>query len=254
MHKTYVNGISIAYERRGHGSPLVLLHGYPLDHTIWQPVVPMLQARADLILPDLRGFGDSEPTADGYSLLDMAADVAGLLDNLKIKQAAIAGHSMGGYIALAFAHAYPKRVLGLGLVASQTLPDTPDRRQGRYDTVDQVKSNGVEVVADAMTPRLTPSPELQPVLRQITLRQRPDAIIGALKAMAERPDATPYLAGFDFPVSIVHGLEDALIPIERAREVQSGIAQAYLVELNGVGHMPMMEAPRLTAEALETLI
>jgi pimeloyl-ACP methyl ester carboxylesterase len=73
-------------------------------------------------------------------------------------------------------------------------------------------------------------------------------------ALADRQDASPYLAGFDFPVTIVHGLEDALIPIERAREIQSSVAQGYLVELNGVGHMPMMEAPRLTAEALITLI
>jgi 3-oxoadipate enol-lactonase len=254
MHKTYLKGITIAYERLGRGTPFVLLHGYPLDHTIWQPVVPLMRDRADLILPDLRGFGESETTADDYSLADMAADVAGLLDNLKIKQAVIAGHSMGGYIALAFAHVYPKRVLGLGLVASQALPDTADRRRGRYDMVEQVKAHGVEIVADAMPPRLTPAHELQAVLRETVLRQPPEGIIGALKALAERQDASPYLAGFDFPVTIVHGLEDALIPIERAREVQSSVAQGYLVELNGVGHMPMMEAPRLTAEALITLI
>ncbi len=253
MQKAYVNGISLAYERRGRGTPLILLHGYPLDHTIWEPVIPLLQEQADLILPDLRGFGESEATTNDYSVADMAADVAGLLDHLKVKRAVIAGHSMGGYIALAFARTLPERILGLGLIATQAVADTPDRRKGRYATAEQVKQEGVAVVADSMPAKLTPSPELQVVLRAIASRQRPEGIIGALKALAGRPDASSYLSGFNFNVAIVHGLEDALIPIERAREVQVNVPQGYMVELKGVGHMPMMEAPRLTAEALKTL-
>ena len=253
MHKAHLNGITLAYERKGRGTPFVLLHGYPLDHVIWEPVVPLLEDRADLILPDLRGFGGSEATAGGYSLADMAGDVAALLDSLKIKKIILAGHSMGGYIALAFARAWPERVLGLGLVSSQAAADTPEGRQKRYATAKQVEAQGVGVVADSMPARLTSNPALQPVLRQIANRQRPEGIVGALKAMAGRPDCGPSFSGFNFPVAIVHGLEDGLIPIDRAREVQAAVPRGYMVELNGVGHMPMMEAPRLTAEALRTL-
>jgi pimeloyl-ACP methyl ester carboxylesterase len=254
MQKTYINGFSLAYDRRGRGTPFVLLHGYPLDHTIWQPVVRLLEERADLILPDLRGFGESETPKDEYTLPEIAADLAALLDHLKIKQVALAGHSMGGYVALAFAHAYPERVLGLGLVASQSGADTPEGRKARYAVVEQVRSEGVKAVADGMAPRLTPNRELQAQLRELILQQHPEGIVGALKALAGRPDSTPYLADFAFHISVVHGLEDNLIPIERARELQASVRQGYLVELKGVGHMPMMEAPRTTAEALSTLL
>jgi len=107
MNRLSLNDLGLAYDRRGSGTPLVLIHGFPLDHTIWEPLVPLLEKDCDLILPDLRGFGESEPSRTPYLLADLAADTAALLDHLKIEKAAIAGHSMGGYVALAFAHAYP---------------------------------------------------------------------------------------------------------------------------------------------------
>lgn len=254
MPKTYVSGFGLSYERRGRGTPFVLLHGYPLDRSIWAPVARLLEERVDLILPDLRGFGESELPAGEATLADMAEDLAALLDHLKIRQAVLAGHSLGGYIAQVFARAHPERVLGLGLVASQSAADTPERRQGRFETAELVRQKGVAVVADSMPARLTPNLELQKQLRELILRQRPEGIVSALHALAGRPDCTPYLADYRFHVSVVHGLDDAMIPIERARELQAAVRQGYLVELKGVGHMPMMEAPRTTAEALTTLL
>src|SRR5687767_15485401 len=128
MEKINVNGIELAYERQGTGAPLVLLHGFPLDHHLWDQVVPLLEDTFDLIIPDLRGFGESSMGDSPNSLDTYASDIAGLLDYLGIQRAAIAGHSMGGYIALAFIRLYPERVGGLGLVASQVVADTPERR------------------------------------------------------------------------------------------------------------------------------
>ena len=250
MLKTKVNGISIAYERRGKGTPLVLIHGYPLDHTIWKSVVPLLEKEVDLILPDLRGFGESDAPGTDFSMSDYAADVVGLLDQLGIQKAAVAGHSMGGYVALAFARAYPGRVLGLGLVSSQAPADPPERKAARYQEAEHVMSHGVGEVAEAMSKKLTADAVLQAALKELILRQRPEGLAGALRAMAERPDSTPLLPEFDFPVSIVHGLADALIPVERAREVRAAVKNGYLVEVEGVGHMPMMEAPQTTARTL----
>ena len=122
MEKTNSTGIEIAYERRGSGVPLVLIHGYPLDHTIWKEVVALLESGFDLILPDLRGFGESGLREAGSSILDFASDIANLLTQLKIKRAILAGHSMGGYVALAFARAYPepcKRV-GFDLIPTES--------------------------------------------------------------------------------------------------------------------------------------
>jgi 3-oxoadipate enol-lactonase len=254
MLKTKVDGISVAYERRGKGTPLVLLHGYPLDHTIWEAVAPFLENDFDLIRPDLRGFGESAASPAGYRLTELATDIAGLLDQLKIEQAVIAGHSMGGYVALAFAHATPQRVLGLGLVSSQAPADTSERKTARYQEAEHVLSNGVGDVAVGMSAKLTSDKKLQAELKELILRQSPQGLADALRGMAERVDSTPYLTEFGFPVSIVHGLADALIPVERAREVKAKVKKGTLVEIGGVGHMPMMEAPQKTAEALRVLL
>ncbi len=253
MDKISINGIELAYARRGKGTPLVLLHGYPLDHHIWDDVTPMLEDKFDLILPDLRGFGDSTTVDAPYAMDDFASDIAGLLDRLGIQKAAIAGHSMGGYVALAFARLYPDRVNGLGLVSSQALADPPDRKEGRYKSAAEVAEKGIGGVVDAMTTKFTTDPRLQEFARKNMEDQQPAAYIGALKAMAERYDSTSLLASMNYPVVVVHGDADALIPLERAREVRDAVPHAHFLELKGVGHLPMMEASRETAGALSML-
>jgi pimeloyl-ACP methyl ester carboxylesterase len=253
MKKVDVNGIQLAFERRGRGSPLVLLHGYPLDHHLWDEVTPLLEDTFDVILPDLRGFGDSTTIDSLYSMDDLASDIAGLLDQLGIQKAAIVGHSMGGYAALAFARLYPDRVSGLGLVSSQVLADSPERKEGRYKSAADVAANGIGSVVETMTPKFTVDERLQSYARLSMERQPPAAYIGALKAMAERLDSTPLLSSFHFPVVVIHGDSDSLIPIDRAREVKAALPQAYLVEIPSAGHMPMMEAKEKTAEALRHL-
>ncbi|HEX7541393.1 MAG TPA: alpha/beta fold hydrolase [Anaerolineales bacterium] len=254
MLKTTVNGFELAYERRGHGTPLVLIHGYPLDHTIWNPVVPLLENDFDLILPDLRGFGESGTPTPHYSTDDFAADLISLLDQLGIQKAAIVGHSMGGYVALAFARCHPSRLRGLGLVASQALPDAPEKKEGRYQEAEHILAHGVRDVAEGMSIKLTADPVLQTKLKELMLRQRPEGLAGALRAMAERQDSMLLLTEFDFPVVLVHGLADKLIPVERARDVRDMVKRGYLTEIEAAGHMPMMEAPQVTAEALKTLL
>jgi pimeloyl-ACP methyl ester carboxylesterase len=248
-----VNGIHLAYERRGKGTPMVLLHGFPLDHHVWDDIAPLLEDQFDLILPDLRGFGRSTTVDSLYGMEEFASDVAGLLDTLGIPKAAIVGHSMGGYIALAFARLYPERVSGLGLVASQAAADAPERREGRYKSAAEVADKGIASVVEMMTTKFTPDPRLQEYARQSMERQPPAAYIGALKAMAERLDSMALLSSIQYPVVIVHGDADALVPIERAREVKAAVPHAHLVEINGAGHMPMMEAKEKTAQALSQL-
>jgi pimeloyl-ACP methyl ester carboxylesterase len=254
MEKLTVNGVQIAYKHRGSGKPLVLLHGYPLDHTIWNEVVPVLEGEFDLILPDLRGFGQSQAVEPQYTMADMAADVAALLDALGVEKTYIAGHSMGGYVALAFVRNYPERVLGLGLVSSQALGDSPERKDGRYATADEIMRTGVGPVAESMSPKLTPEKRVQEFVHALIAEQRPIGLANALKAMAERLDSTLVLPSFRFPVMLVHGSGDELIPVERAREIKAALQPAYFEELSGVGHMPMMEAPQKTAAALKKLL
>jgi len=254
MEKANINGIQIAYTRKGSGKPLVLVHGYPLDHTIWDEVVPLLENDFDIILPDLRGFGQSGVVESQYKIADMAEDIAGLLDQLGIERTVIVGHSMGGYVALAFANAHPKRVAGVGLIASQASADPPERKQGRYDAAEEIMKTGVQPVAESMSAMLTPDKRVQAYVRGLIAAQRPAGLAGALKAMAERDDSTSILPSFQFPVVLIHGEADELIPVQRAQEIKSTISQATLMELSGVGHMPMMENPQATTATLKNLL
>ena len=231
----------------------MLIHGYPLDHTSWDEVASLLENKFDVILPDLRGFGQSTTVETPYTISDMADDLAGLLDRLKIEKVALAGHSMGGYVALAFAKKYPQRVSGLGLVSSQAVADSPEGKDRRYQTAADVAEKGVGVVAEAMTPKLSADASVQAFVRDVIVKQSKSGVIGALKAMAEREDLMAYLSSVTFPVVLIHGNADVLIPIERAKEIKAVLPSAQLVELQGAGHMPMMEFARETAEGLKFL-
>ena len=250
MDTVAVNGINLAYTRLGKGTPLMLVHGFPLDSSSWNELIPFLKDHFDLILPDLRGFGKSTTVEAPYTLSDMADDLAGLLDHLGVEKTALAGHSMGGYISLAFAKKYPQRVSGLGLVASQAAADAPEGKERRYKTAADVAEKGVGVVVEAMTPKLSADVRVQEFVRGVIERQSKQAVIGALKAMAVREDSMPILSSSDFPLVLIHGDTDQLIPLERAKEIKSANPSARLLELKGAGHMPMMEFARQTADGL----
>ena len=247
------NNIDLSYDRSGKGNPLVLIHGFPLDLSIWDTVVPLLENDFDVIVPDLRGFGESSTVDEPYHMLDFANDIAGLLDFLGVEKAAFAGHSMGGYVALAFAKEYPDRVSGLALVSSQAAADAPERKAGRYKTAKDVSDSGVDVVSEAMTPKLSSNEKVQEFVNLLMKAQSPAGVVGALKAMAEREDFTDVLPQFSFPILLIHGDADLLIPIDRAKEIKSILPTAQLIKLKKAGHMPMMEFPKETAEALKKL-
>ncbi len=243
----------LAYHRFGHGPPLILVHGFPLDHTFWNPLLPHLQEHFDCLVPDLRGFGESPATEAGYSLDDLAADLSALLSGLGLPGAFLAGHSMGGYIALAFARRFGSQLLGLGLLGSQAAADTPEKKAERYETIAQVKRDGVSVVL-GMAEKLSANPAHAPLLRNIIQRQKPAGVMGALQAMAERPASSSTLSALTIPVVIVHGLKDTLIPVERAREMKAALPASLLVELPDIGHAPPFEAPEQAATALKMLL
>lgn len=245
--------LPLSYHRFGRGAPLLLAHGFPLDRAFWNPILPYLRDHFDCIVPDLRGFGESPAAEAGYSLEDMAADLSALLAELGLPSAFLAGHSMGGYLALAFARRFGAQLLGLGLLGTQAAPDAPERRQMRYETIEQVRREGVHPLL-GMADKLTADSRHAPTLRQIIQRQRSAGVMGALQAMAERPDSLPTLSALTVPVVIVHGLDDTLVPIERAREMKAALPPATLLELPGVGHSPPYEAPEEVAATLKSLL
>lgn len=251
MKKIQTNTVTLAYERLGSGKPLMLIHGFPLDHTSWNEVASLLENQFDVITPDLRGFGQSTTVETQYAMSDMADDLAGLFDHLGIEKVALAGHSMGGYVALAFAKKYPQRVSGLGLISSQAAADSPEGKDRRYQTAADVAQKGVGIVAETMTPKLSADARVQAFVRAVIERQTPSAVIGALKAMAEREDLMSHLSSVKFPVVLIHGNADMLIPIDRAKEIKAVLLSVRFVEVLGAGHMPMMEFAKETAEGLK---
>ena len=244
----------VFFQRPGNGLAVILIHGYPLDHTIWQSVIPLLDKDAHLILPDLRGHGSSQTPEGTYTVDQMAEDVAGLMDFLKIKKAILVGHSLGGYVALAFASKYPHKLLGLGLVASKTNADTPAQKASRQAAIADIKAHGMQPVADAMSKKLVAEPGLSAGLQALIMKMDPAGAIGALGAMAERSDTSKVLADLKMPVLVIAGTKDALIPIETARQMVELTKNITYLELDGVGHMPMLESPIQTAEAIHKLI
>lgn len=258
MDTTRINNVTIAYERFGNGPSLLLIHGFPLDHTSWIEAASLLKNEFDIILPDLRGFGQSTNVETPYTISDMADDLAGLLDHFGIEKTMLAGHSMGGYVALAFAKKYSQRVSGLGLISSQAIGDPPDRKEGRYKTASDVAEKGVGVVVEAMTTKLSTDARVQAFVRNVMEKQSKDGVIGALKAMAEREDLMSILLSFRdsfmFPLLLIHGDVDMLIPIDRSKEIKVALPSVQFVELQGAGHMPMMEFAKETAEGLKLLL
>ena len=246
--------VQLNYEEFGQGVPLILIHGFPLDHSIWQPVVAMLESHTRIILPDLRGFGASPLGEEGSSMRLMAEDIAALMDGLKIERAILAGHSMGGYVCLNFARVYPRRLLGLALVATQAAEDTLERRQARLATSAEVKRKGVRIVAGSMPAKLSSQPDLQEPLKKLILKAPSKGVQAALKGMAERPDATDWLTEITVPTAVIVGKQDMLISPERSRTMVQMLNHAWLVEIAGASHMPMMETPRELAEALLQLV
>jgi len=246
--------MSMFYEDSGNGKiPAILLHGYPLDHTIWAPVVGRLVPHARVITPDLPGMGRS-PLVGSVGMRAMAQGIADLMDVLALDKAVLVGHSMGGYVALSFAHAFPHRMLGLGLVSTQAGADSTERKQARLKSADEVKRKGVKVVAEAMAPKLTTHPELIPSMTELMMRTHPNGVVNALKGMAAREDATEWLGDITVPTVVITGSDDTLIPPEKSREMVQLLNRAWLVEIPGAGHMPMMENPDAVADALRALM
>lgn len=236
----------------GDGPPLVLLHAFPFDARLWQAVTPALAARHRVIAPDLRGFGDSPLGGTPYSIADLADDVAGLLAALGIERAAIAGLSMGGYVALALAARHPTRLGALVLCDTKAGPDTPEARRARDEAIATVRSRGVDAYLDGVLPRLV-SPRAPDEVRaqaRALGRQSPDAVVAGLQALRDRPDRRAELAAIDCPTLVLVGADDGLTPPAEAHSMAQAIPGAREVVLEAAGHLSCLEAPDAFSRAL----
>lgn len=243
-----------AYEKKGGGEPVVLLHGYCGSRRYWYKVQASLATQYHVIVPDLRGHGSSPATDGVYTMELLADDTAALLDRLNIPKAYVFGHSLSGYSTLAFAEKYPERLLGFGLIHSTSLPDTEAGREGRKSAVEKIKAEGVKPFVDGLIPKLF-APEHRTSMeskvasaKEIGYATSPKGAIGCALGMMERPDRTDVLRRTDLPVLLLAGEFDEVIPPERRFPVEKPNIKA--VTLPKMGHMSMMEDSQLLSEAI----
>jgi 3-oxoadipate enol-lactonase len=250
----------ILYEIRGNGPPVVLLHPFPSHHEFWHPVAPALESRYRLILPDLRGHGDSE-IGEGPALMPKhASDIARVLDAAGIGKAAFIGCSIGGYILFEFWRRFRARVTALAFCDTRPQADTAEARANRLKTADTVLERGTEPFIETMIPRL---------MGRTTVSTRPDLVAGArammrkmsvedisqvLRGMAERPDSSADLKTINVSTLIVIGEEDLLSTVADGELMRQNIAGSQLKVIPKSGHYAPWEQPEAVGTALRQFL
>jgi 3-oxoadipate enol-lactonase len=250
----------IVYEVRGKGPPVVLLHPFPCDHEFWNPIAAALDSRYRLILPDLRGHGDSE-IGNGPALMQThASDVARVLDALDIGKAVFVGCSIGGYILFEFWRRYRARVTALALCDTRPQADTAEARANRLKAAALVLEQGTEPFLETMIPKL---------MGRTTVATRPDLVGGAhammrkmsaeninlvQRGMAERPDSVADLKTINVPTLIEIGEEDVLSTVADGELMRQNIAGSRLKVIPKAGHYAPWEQPEAVGPVLRQFL
>ncbi len=252
--------MTMHHEEAGHGVPLLLIHGFPHDHTLWRPQLDGLHDAARVIAPDLRGFGIVEEVPHVMTMDDHAADIKALLDRLGIAKAVIGGLSMGGYVALAFAANYPEALLGLVLSNTRAVADSEQAREGRYVTAQKALDEGMAPIAESMLPKMITersalaNPDLSMAVENLIARQSPEAVAAAARGMAIRPDRTPMLATINVPVLVITGSADTLIPPAESEAMAVKIPDSEVVVIPDVAHLSNLEDPEAFNSAVRRFL
>jgi pimeloyl-ACP methyl ester carboxylesterase len=234
----------------GAGRPLLCVHGFPLDHSMWMGQLEGLSDRYRVIAPDLRGFGLSEVTSGTTTMERFADDLAELLDGLQITEPVVyCGLSMGGYIGWQFLARHRNRLGALIVADSRAVADSEKAAAGRLETADKVETEGTKIVATAMIPKLFPAGAIEkgePFVKAteaVMLAAPPVGVAAALRGMAQRPDFTSRLPGIDVPTLVICGEEDAIAPPAEMEGIAKAIPGAKFVAIPGAGHMAPLEKP-----------
>lgn len=248
---TSINNNDFGYEVLGQGNlPLVLIHGFGLDRTIWREMAEKYLTEYLVILPDVRGHGESSAPEGDYPMTLLAEDLAGLLNCLDIEKAVVCGHSMGGHITLAFAANFSTRLAGIGLITTRAEADSPEKRAGRYEMIKAVRKRGSVALAETLAPRLSQDQHLVQIAYDMIAGTAPQGIIGSAAGMAERPDRMGLLGELNIPALVVAGGEDQILNQADARAMASQLPKGTFLEIKAAGHLPMLESPKLLGRAL----
>lgn len=237
------------YVEQGSGEVIVLLHGFCGSSQYWQAIMPHLSIKFRVVAPDLAGQGKSKiQKKDSYTMEDYAEQILQLLDHLQIDKATLLGHSMGGYITLAFAELYSERMRAFGLIHSTAYPDDEKGKTGRDKSIASIQANGIQSFVDGLAPKLFAPNNIEvkrdaiQQVKEIGYQTTEAGAIAALEAMKLRADRTQVLEQSDLPILLVAGEYDQLIAPEKTFTSKGPRIAHYLVR--GAGHMSMYEDPK----------
>lgn len=262
--KTLINGISIDYRDEGRGSPVVLIHAFPMNQAMWDDQILALSPICRVITLDLRGFGRSDVPSGPYWMALMASDVRSLMSRLGIKRAVLVGLSMGGYVAMSFYRNFPDAVSGLVLADTRAAADNPEARERRFKSAERAESEGTQSIVDEMVQVLLSQtaidtrPDVVGRVREIALQNRPGGLAAAQQGMAARPDSTGVLATAACPALVIVGSDDRLSTPEETARWQGRMPNTSLAIVEGAGHLSNIEQPqafnRAIADFISTLV
>jgi len=245
---TCINNFTISYDDLGEGTvPVIFLHGYPFDKTMWRPQIDFLQASNRVIAVDLRGFGGSKDEETSLSIGLFADDLIKFMNALSIDKAMICGLSMGGYIALNAVVRFPSRFEALILCDTQCSADTKEAKEKRYKSIDEINANGTAAFNEAFVKSvfyagsLLNKKEIVESLRAVVFSNSQHIITTGLRVLADRAEICSSLHEIKIPTLIICGREDALIPLAKAEYMHDTIKDSILKVINHAGHVSNLE-------------
>jgi pimeloyl-ACP methyl ester carboxylesterase len=248
-----LKNLTLAYLDKGNGKPIVLLHGFCGSSLYWEKVIPELSKNYRVIAPDLPGHGESTILNENYMIEEDIADIVkNLLDELNIQKVTMFGHSLGGYITLAFAEKYGERLNGFSIIHSTAFPDSEEAKQGRVANVEKVKEEGIHSLINGLVPKLFSPDNLEEnyvdSAKRIGYATSPQGAISTLIAMKDRPDRNSVLESIQLPVLLIAGEKDQIIPSEKTFSVSKSNIKHTLIKNSG--HMSMYENPKELISAI----
>ncbi len=254
MPRVYVNGTELHYRDTGSGKDVVLLlHAFPLHSGMWSRQIAALEKKHRVIAPDYRGLGKSGVPTEASAMELLAQDVRALLQHVRVERAAVAGLSMGGYLALELFRQWPALFRGLALCDTRAGADTDEGKATREKFAQTAIEKGLLWVADEMTPKLLrpqPDPAVVKEVRALIADGTPAGAAAAQRGMAKRPDSTPTLAAIACPTLVIVGEEDSLTPPAESEKMAAAVKGAKLVRIPRAGHLSNIENPEAFTKAL----
>lgn len=238
------------HDHGGDGIPIVLVHAFPLNSTMWQGQIDALGGNHRFVTVDLQGFGASDAPEDesGYSMGEFADQIKAVVDEIGADKIVLVGLSMGGYIAFEFWRRYRDKVAGLVLADTRAEADPQEGKDKRTTQQKQVREQGTEGLIDALTGALlgektrTSKPEVVDAAKK-SMANPPAGFIGALEAMKNRPDSSEDLSSIDVPTLVIVGENDGVTPPDAARKIHEHVGGSQLVVIPEAGHLSNLEAP-----------